>query len=67
MKSKVAQLKTDESYGYSLPVDHEEKRLDLNDLLKRASEEKNKKKKMNLIIFSGTAFSALVFFFLVSF
>ena len=67
MRGRVGQLKPDDRYGYSSPADHIEKKLDLNDLLKRVSEEKNKRKKMNILIFSGATFSVLMFFFLLSF
>jgi hypothetical protein len=67
MKSKSSQFKPDSRYGFGSPLDSEEKKLDLNDLLKRASKEKEKSKKMNVFIFSGTFLSVLLFFFLVSF
>jgi|TARA_B110000438_G_scaffold275156_1_gene295897 hypothetical protein len=67
MRNKISQFKTDSRYGFGSPLDSEEKKLDLNDLLKRASKEREKSKKMNVFIFSGTFLSVLLFFFLVSF
>jgi len=67
MKSKIAQFEINNRYGFSSPVNREDKRLNLNDLLKRASEEKSKSKKLNMFIFLGTALSVILFFFLVSF
>lgn len=42
-------------------------RINLNDLLKRAKEEKAKMKKNNLIIFSGVLLSALFVVVIISF
>ena len=42
------------------------KRLDLNDLLKRAKDQKNNDKKINLLIFSGAASLVLVVFLVLS-
>jgi len=69
MKFKASQIKAvDDRYGYSSPIDQvASKRLDLNDLLKRSADEKNKRKKVNFIIFSATTFLILLFFFLLSF
>ena len=68
MRGKINQLKSDDDrYGYSSPIDIEDKRLNVKDLLKRATDEKIKRKKVNLVIFSGTAFLILMFFFLLSF
>ena len=59
IKSKVGQ------YGYkSFQIN--EKRLDLNDLIKRAKDEKKNDKKFNLLIFSGASTVVLVFFLLLS-
>ena len=43
-----------------------EKRLDLNDLIKRAKTEAKNDKKFNLLIFSGAASVVVVFFILLS-
>ena len=42
------------------------KRLDLNDLLKRVKDRKKNDKKINLLIFSGAASLVLVVFLLLS-
>ena len=42
------------------------KRLDLNDLLKRAKDQKKNDKKLNLLIYSGTASVIVVFILLIS-
>ena len=59
MRGKVGEIEEkDEQYRFSNSYsesDHRpKKRLDLNDLLKRAEEEKKSDKKLNLLIFSGT-------------
>ena len=43
-----------------------EKRQDLNDLIKRAKDEKKNDKKFNLLIFSGAASVVIVFYLLLS-
>ena len=55
MREKASQARFDEDrYGYrSLEVP--KKRLDLNDLLKRAKDQKKNDKKLNLLIYSGAA------------
>ena len=59
VKSKVVQ------YGHkSFQIN--EKRLDLNDLIKRAKDEKKNDKKFNLLIFSGAASVVIVFYLLLS-
>ena len=66
MRGKTGQVKTDEDqYGYA-PLDARKKRLDLNDLLKRAKNEEKNDKKYNLLIFSGAASVVLVFILLLS-
>ena len=42
------------------------KRLDLNDLLKRAKDQKNNDKKINLLIYSGAASVIAVFILFLS-
>ena len=43
-----------------------EKRLDLNDLLKRAKEQKERDKKLNLLIYTGALSAVVVFGLLLS-
>ena len=67
MRGKVSQARSDDvHYGYRSLSSETEKRLDLNDLLKRVAEEKNKNKKVNLLIFSGATSVVLVFLLLLS-
>ena len=66
MRGKVNELKSEEDrYGYR-PFRAAEKRLDLNDLIKRAKAEEKIDKKDNLLIFSGAASVVLVFIILLS-
>ena len=66
MRGKTGQVKTDEDqYGFGL-LDARKKKLDLNDLLKRAKDEEKIDKKYNLLIFSGAASVVLVFVLLLS-
>jgi len=68
LRGKLSHLKLDNvTYEYRSLPDEAKKRLDLNDLLKRATIEKNKNKKINLLIFSGATSAIIVFFFLLSF
>ena len=46
------------------PLGSERKRLDLNDLLKRAESQRKNDRKFNLLIYCG-AFSVVVVFFLL--
>ena len=67
MRGKASQARTDEDrYDYRPLSDNVGKRLDLNDLLKRVADEKNKSKKVNLLIFSGATSVVLVFLLLLS-
>ena len=67
MRGKVSQARSDDvHYGYRSLSSETEKRLDLNDLLKRAAYEKNRNKKFNLLIFSGASTVVMVFFLLLS-
>ena len=64
MKVKASRVKSDEEqYGFK-PLGKSKKRLDLNDLLRRVADEKNRSKKTNILIFSG-ATSAVVLFLLL--
>ena len=66
MRRKASELKSEEDqYGYR-PFQAAEKRLDLNDLIKRAKAEEKNDKKFNVLIFSGAASVVLVFFILLS-
>ena len=66
MRRKVSQVKSDEDrYGYRT-LENSKKRLNLNDLLRRAKDEEKNDKKLNLLIFSGAISVVLVFFFLLS-
>ena len=68
MRDKASQVKSDDDhYGYSPLLDTTEKRLDLNNLLRRIKDEEKKNKKLNLLIFSGMTSVILVFFLLLSF
>ena len=69
MREKANQIRyKEEQYRFVKPDDSSmlKKRLDLNDLLKRAAYEKNRNKKFNLLIFSGATTVVLVFFLLLS-
>ena len=59
---KEEQYHVRESYDSSMS----EKRLDLNDLLKRAKDEEKNDKKFNLLIYSCATFVIIVFLFIVS-
>ena len=68
MRGKLSQVKFDDDlYGYRPLLDTTEKRLDLNNLLRRIKDEEKKSKKLNLLIFSGMISVILVFFLLLSF
>ena len=64
---KTSQVKFDgERYGFRSLTGTTKKRLDLNNLLKRAKEEEKRSKKLNLFIFSGATGVVLVFLMLIS-
>ena len=66
MKVKASRVKSDEEqYGFK-PLGKSKKRLDLNDLIKRAKDEEKNDKKFNILIFSGAASVVVVFFILLS-
>ena len=69
MREKVVHDRTEieDHYDYKSLSNNNTKRLDLNDLLKRAANEKNRSKKINLLIFSSATFVVLMFLFLLSF
>ena len=63
MRGKLSQVKSDDDlYGYKPLLDTTEKRLDLNNLLRRIKDEEKKNKKLNLLIFSEMISVILVFF-----
>ena len=67
MRGKVNQVKSNDNfYGYRSLIGTKDKRLNLNNLLKRIKDEEKKNKKLNLLIFSGATFSVLIFFLLLS-
>ncbi len=59
MKVRSKQLTEDSLTRYKYRDEEQTKRINLNDLLDRAKEEKKKVKKTNVLIFSGVLFSAL--------
>ena len=66
MRRKVSQVKSDEDrYGYRT-LENSKKRLNLNDLLRRAKDEEKNDKKFNLLIYSGAVFVIAVFLFILS-
>ena len=68
MRGKLRQVKSDDDlFGYKPLLDTTEKRLDLNNLLRRIKDEEKKNKKLNLLIFSEMISVILVFFLLLSF
>ena len=67
MRGKASQVKSDDDhYGYKPSLITTDKRLNVNNLLKRIKEEEKKSKKLNLLIFSGSISVVLVFFLLLS-
>ena len=67
MRGKVGQVKSDDDlYGYKPLSKTTDKRLNVNNLLRRIKDEEKKSKKLNLLIFSGSISVVLVFFLLLS-
>ena len=67
MRGKVSQARADEvRYDYRPLSDNAEKRLDLNDLLKRAKDQEKNDKKLNLLIYAGAASVIVVFVLILS-
>ena len=67
MRERASQAEYDkEQYSFVKPDNSStsKKRLDLNDLLKRAKEQKERDKKLNLLIYAGAVF-VIVFFVLI--
>ena len=64
---KASQIKSDgDSLDYRPLIDTTNKRLDLNNLLRRIKDEEKKSKKFNILIFSGASSVVLVFLLLLS-
>ena len=67
MRGKASQVKSDDDhYGYKPSLVTTDKRLNVNNLLRRIKDEEKKSKKLNLLIFSGSISVVLVFFLLLS-
>ena len=69
MRERASQAEYDkEQYhvGELLHSSSSKKRLDLNDLLKRAKEQKKSDNKLNLLIYTGALSAVIVFVFLLS-
>ena len=67
MRGKVRQVKSDDNLnGYKPLLKTTDKRLNVNNLLRRIKDEEKKSKKLNLLIFSGSISVVLVFFLLLS-
>ena len=67
MRGKASQEKSDDyHYGYKPLLKTADKRLNVNNLLRRIKDEEKKSKKLNLLIFSGAISVVLVFFLLLS-
>ena len=67
MRDKASQVKSDDAhYGYKPSLITTDKRLNVNNLLRRIKDEENKSKKLNLLIFSGSISVVLVFFLFLS-
>jgi len=67
MRDKASQVKSDDDhYGYKPSLITTDKRLNVNNLLRRIKDEEKKSKKLNLLIFSGSISVVLVFFLFLS-
>ena len=69
MRERVGQVEYDEEQyrvDESLHSSTSKKRLDLNDLLKRAKDQEKNNKKFNLLIYSGVASVIAVFVLMLS-
>ena len=67
MRGKARQVKSDDDhYGYKPSLITTDKRLNVNNLLRRIKDEEKKSQKLNLLIFSGSISVVLVFFLLLS-
>ena len=69
MREKANQIRyEEEQYRFVKPGDSSmlQKRLDLNDLLKRAKDQEKNDKKLNLLIYAGVASVIVVFVLILS-
>ena len=66
MVNKVQHIDVEDKYGYIKSSETVKSRLDLNDLLQRAKEEKKSDIKTNVLILSGAFLIALVVFLMLS-
>ena len=69
MRKKISQVRyKEEQYHAGEPYDSStlKKRLDLNDLLKRAKDQEKNDKKLNLLIYAGAASVIVVFVLILS-
>ena len=69
MRERASQVEYDEEQYHVSELMHpstSKKRLDLNDLLKRARDKEKNDKKLNLLIYSGTASVIVVFVLILS-
>ena len=62
----MAHVDRENRYQYSQSVKFAKPRLDLNDLLRRAKDQKKNDKKANLLILSGAVTVAFVVFLLLN-
>ena len=67
MKTSTKKLNDYSQGQYKFQEGKQSRRINLNELLQRAKEEKMKMKKTNLLIFSGVLFSAALVIVIVSF
>ena len=66
MRESINRERSDvDQYGFR-PLESEEKRLDLNDLLRKAKNQKEVERKFNLLIFCGAIIVVAVFYLLLS-
>ena len=69
MRERANQAKYDEEQyhaGELLHSSRSKKRLDLNDLLKRAKDQEKNDRKLNLLIYAGVALIVAVFLLILS-
>ena len=66
MVNKAQHIDVEDKYGYIKSSETVKSRLDLNDLLQRAKEEKKSDIKTNVLILSGAFLIALVVFLMLS-
>ena len=67
MRGKASKVKSgDDHYDYKPSLITTDKKLNVNNLLRRIKDEEKKSKKLNLLIFSGSISVVLVFFLLLS-